>query len=130
MANITVSVEPTNTFTITLGKSDWLNLIVGNVPVPPYEGPDPDIGYQYSGDGPIDFTAKADNVTLVNPGETMTLGDSAESTYTFRTGFGNTGEGNTIFMIGHLEHSPGAPGGQPGPIDFSQTNLTGTFELA
>jgi len=130
MANISVTVDSSNIFTITLDKNDWISMGVGDKDIPPYDGPDSGIGYQYSGPGPIDLRARAQGVTLVNPGELMTLnGSSADQVYTFKTGFGETGEPDTIFMIGHLELNPDAPGGKPGPILFSQDHLTGEFGL-
>lgn len=57
-------------------------------------------------------------------------GSEPGSAYSFQVGYGETGDGNTIFLTGHLESSPGAPDGKDGPIQFSQENLEGTFELA
>lgn len=45
MGNITVAVVPTNSFTITLGKADWINLKVNGVDVPPFDDPDSEIGF-------------------------------------------------------------------------------------
>lgn len=130
MADINIAVASPGTFTITLDVWEWTGLTVNGTPVSPYTGPETNVQFQYTGPGPINWQATANqNLVIVNPGNVMILA-GVEDKHTYIGLISYESLSTSVSLKGHLDTYDGVFGGVPGPILFSQGRMTGTFFAA
>jgi hypothetical protein len=70
MANINISVNSKDLYTITLDVFEWQGLTVNDTSVSVYSGPNPQIKFQYAQTTPGMLLFKAisnNNIVIVNP---------------------------------------------------------------
>ncbi len=121
MAHINVLVNDENDlFTVQLDSGNgFTELIV--------DGQSRGLEYSQTSAGPLQFIAKATNINIINPESVMYLQNQA-GTKTYVCVIGYTGDTadqalNCIVTTFDVKFRDA----QPGPIGFSQGNLTGTF---
>lgn len=132
MADINITVTSPDTFTITLDVWEWTGLTVNGAAVSPYSGPNPNIQFQYTGLGPINFIATAtQDIDIVNPGNIMVLaGPDEDHSYFGIISYAKTDDPPMVTLKGHLNAYGYLPDSLPSPITFSQGRMTGTFQTA
>jgi hypothetical protein len=121
MAAILITVKD-NLYTIQLDPWDWTGLTVNGAVVPKVNGK---WTYVQTTPGPVDFTATANYVSTVNPGNTFFM-TGASNTHMAALTFSPPGQPFVLDGV-LLNVSPRSYGG-PGPFTFSQGKMTGVFQ--
>jgi hypothetical protein len=128
MAAISITVK-NNLYTIELDAWDWTGLTVNGTAIRPVDHPDGYVWtYTQQTEGFLDFTATAQYVTAVNPGNHFVMKGDGSSDHMCNISYADDPSTEIFNLYGVLANVSKRPSAEPGPFPFNQGKMTGTYQ--